>query len=266
MADEIGLQRAPEERQPFLHVSGMFPPERGCMALMLPLAQHPTNKNEIIAWDLSADPGELFDLDADTIRTRLFTRTEDLPEDMERLPIKNIHLNRSPIVISDLRTLPPAVAARWGMDVDTAFRHAARAVAMPEADKKMRRIWSEVYQRESGDVVDVDEDLYGGFVGNADRRQLNRVRALSPEALATTRFSFDDARLDELLLRYRARNFPETLNAEEKQVWSEHCARQLSHRDNWLQTLTSLRQTLAPDEREHQGRILDALQAYAQTL
>ena len=51
----------------------MFPAERGCLALMWPLAQHPTNKNEIIAWDWRYDPAELFALDAETIRQRLFT-------------------------------------------------------------------------------------------------------------------------------------------------------------------------------------------------
>lgn len=57
--------------KPFLHISGMFGPERGCMAIRWPLAQHPTNKNEIIVWDLAADPSELAGLDADTIRLRM---------------------------------------------------------------------------------------------------------------------------------------------------------------------------------------------------
>ncbi|MEA5096980.1 MAG: exodeoxyribonuclease I, partial [Burkholderiaceae bacterium] len=87
VADEIGLQLAPELRRPFLHVSGMFSTDRGCIALMLPLAQHPTNKNEIIAWDLSADPEELLSLDAETIRDRMFTKADALPENVSRLPI-----------------------------------------------------------------------------------------------------------------------------------------------------------------------------------
>ena len=63
------------QRQPFLHVSGMFPAERGCLALVWPLATHPTNKNEVLVWDCRHDPSELFDLDVDTIRLRLFTRS-----------------------------------------------------------------------------------------------------------------------------------------------------------------------------------------------
>ena len=39
-------------------------------------------------------------------------------------------------------------------------------------------------------------------------------------------FPFSDPRLQELLFRYRARNFPESLNAEEQAQWREHCAMQ----------------------------------------
>lgn len=227
VAEEIGLQLKADLRRPFLHVSGMFSAERGCLALMLPLAQHPTNKNEVIAWDLSSDPAELLALDADTIRTRMFTRTDDLPEGVQRLPVKSVHLNRSPIVIGDLRTLSPAMAARWGVDVVAAQKFADEAAAMPELAAKMATVWREVYRQPQGEAPDVDEDLYGGFVGNNDRRQLNRVRSLSSQSLATAKISFEDGRLDELLFRYRARNFPDTLTPDEQQSWREHCTQRL---------------------------------------
>ena len=83
----------------------------------------------MIAWDLSADPAELLALDAETIRTRMFTRTDDLPKGVQRLPVKSVHLNRSPIVIGDLRTLSPAMAKRWGVDVVAAQKFADERTA-----------------------------------------------------------------------------------------------------------------------------------------
>ena len=68
---ELGLPATATHARPFLHVSGMIPAERGCLTLMWPLAQHPVNKNEIIAWDLRADPSELRSLDADTLRQNI---------------------------------------------------------------------------------------------------------------------------------------------------------------------------------------------------
>src|ERR1700710_2652 len=66
--------------KPFLHISGMYGTERGCMAVVWPIAPHPTNKNEIVVWDLSVDPSELFTPNVEQIRARMFTRSEDLPE------------------------------------------------------------------------------------------------------------------------------------------------------------------------------------------
>jgi exodeoxyribonuclease-1 len=89
-------------------------------------------------------------------------------------------------------------------------------------------MWPAVFQRpEAQRRTDVDEDLYGGFVGNEDRRTLQRLRGLSPQDLAEKRPAFADPRLDELLFRYRARNFPETLNEAERLQWQAHCADRL---------------------------------------
>ena len=49
------------------------------LALVLPLAHHPVNANEVIVADLSADPSPLFELDAAALRERLFTRSDALP-------------------------------------------------------------------------------------------------------------------------------------------------------------------------------------------
>ena len=206
--------------RPFLHVSGMYAPERGCIAVVWPLAPHPTNKNELIVWDLSADPAQLLELDAAASRERMFTRTEDLPEGVERLPIKTIHLNKSPVVVGNLKALSPAMAERWGIDVAQAV---GRADAAANAGAALAGLWAEVFERPKGDkAVDVDEDLYGGFVGNTDRGRLQRLRELSPEQLAAKRIGFDDARLEEIVFRYRARNFPATLSADERQRWEQH--------------------------------------------
>ncbi|MGB1091474.1 MAG: exodeoxyribonuclease I, partial [Oceanobacter sp.] len=64
-------------KKPLVHISGMYPVEQGCMAVVVPLCWHPSSKNSVIMFDLNADPEPLFALDAETIRQRIFTRTED---------------------------------------------------------------------------------------------------------------------------------------------------------------------------------------------
>lgn len=215
VAEEIGL---PEQR-PFLHISGMIPVENGCLCIAWPLAVHPTNKNEVIIWNLEHDPRVLLELNAETIRQRLFSKAEDLPEGVSRLPIKTIHLNKSPIVIRSLKTLLPAMAEQWGISVEAAMKNAEYALALPD----LNAIWQDVYNREIDAereaAKDVDQDLYGGFVGNGDRRLLEGLATSSGEKLAKTTPHFQDTRLEELFFRYRARNFPTTLTEEEAQRW-----------------------------------------------
>ena len=261
VAEQISLH-AP---RPFLHVSGRVPAERGCLMLAWPLALHPTNKNEVIVWDLAFDPTELFELDAASIRTRLFTAADALPEGVSRLPVKTIHLNKSPVVINNLNTLTPAMAERWGMDIAAGLQHASRFANAPD----MLAIWREVFQRPAPGAVDVDADLYGGFVGNNDRRVLNRLRILPPEQLAQAQPGFDDPRLEELLLRYRARNFPATLTDSEAQRWHEHRAARLFEGAGGARTLEKLFNeidALAETADERGEEILAALYDYAEAI
>jgi exodeoxyribonuclease-1 len=261
--------------KPFLHISGMYGPERGCIALVWPLAPHPTNKNELIVWDLAADPAELFGLDAETVRLRLYTRQDDLPEGMSRLPIKTIHVNKSPIVIGNLRTLAPEMAQRWGLDLAQGQRHAE---LLAQRGQDLMALWPAVFARPAGEGgVDVDEDLYGGFLSNEDRRSLERLRGLAPQALAERvaqgRVSFEDGRLDELLRRYRARNWPESLSAAEQQAWQQHCADRLHLGAGGAQTLAqfferidTLAQQAEEAEDERAQEILGALYDWAEQI
>ncbi|MEW6370411.1 MAG: exodeoxyribonuclease I [Pseudomonadota bacterium] len=224
VAQEMGLHLDPSMRQPFLHVSGMFPAEQGCLGLVWPLAQHPSNKNEILVWDCRHDPSELFTMDVETIRLRMFTRSSELPEGVTRLPIKSVHLNKSPMLVGNLKTLSVTMAQRWGIDVAQHHAHAQLAARGPD----MKAVWAEVFQKPAAtNDTDVDEDLYGGFVSNGDRRKLESLRFEPPERLAGMRPSFEDERLADLLFRYRARNFPHTLNEAEMQQWEEHRAARL---------------------------------------
>ena len=68
-------------------------------------------------------------------------------------------------------------------------------------------------------AADVDAALYDGFIGDGDKARLAMVRATPPAQLGTRDFGFQDPRLPELLFRYRARNWPDTLDAAERARW-----------------------------------------------
>lgn len=262
---ELGLPATAQMSRPFLHVSGMFLPERGCLALMFPLATHPTNKNEILAWDLAHDPSELPLLDVATLRLRLFSKSADLPEGVQRLPIKSVHLNKSPMVVRNLQTLTPIMATRWGVDKEKALRHAEIAASLPD----MSALWHDVFRRPAEAKPDVDENLYGGFIGNEDRRRLNQLREMSGAELAHSRMGFDDERLKELVFRFRARNFPQTLSPDDAERWEAHRAARLLEGEGGARNVDALFaeiDTLAESADERGEAILGALYDYAESI
>jgi exodeoxyribonuclease-1 len=194
----------------------------------------------------------------------MFSRAADLPEGTTRLPIKTIHLNKSPMVVGNVNTLTPALAQRWGIDLAQAAQHADMARALPD----MSGIWPAVFARPAEPAPDVDQDLYGGFVGNSDRRHLNDLRTMSGAKLAAARTGFDDPRLAELVWRYRARNFPDTLSPEEAKRWEAHRAACLFDGAGGARTVeqlfTEIDQISETADDDRTQEILGALYDYAE--
>lgn len=215
---QVAQQLDLRNQTPVLHVSSMFPACFGCIAMVVPLARHPINQNGIIVFDLRYDPTPLLELDVETLRERLFTSAADLAEGVERLPLKTVHLNKCPVIVP-MNTLTPDAAERWQIDVAAGERHLSLLRGAPGLEEKIRQIHSE---REFPSCADPDQGLYGGgFFSDADRRRMELVRATPPSELAGLEPAFDDRRLPEMLFRYRARNWLETLSADERARWEE---------------------------------------------
>jgi exodeoxyribonuclease-1 len=210
-------------RDMLLHVSGMFPASRGCLAVIMPLLMDPTNSNGIVVLDLAQDPAVWLDLEAEEIRHRLFTRSEDLGA-VERVPLKTIHVNKCPS-IAPMSVLSDDTRKRFSIDLDACQRHREKILSHPSILTKLAHVFTEPDFEATSDP---DLMLYsGGFFNDQDRKMMNEVRLASSDKLTALDLPFHDVRLPEMLFRYRARNFPETLNGEETARWQGWCAEQL---------------------------------------
>jgi len=209
--------------KPLLHVSGMFGAQRHNIALIVPLAKHPTNGNEIICFDLNADPQVLFDLETSELQALLFARTKDLPDAAERPGLKSIHINRCPVLLTP-KMADPATAARLGISGDQCRGHlqalrAHRDIGVREFTAKVQAIYE---GRKFDERNDPDDMLYsGGFFSAQDKRVMDQVRLQTPQELAAGSFVFEDQRLPDMLFRYRARNHPDSLAPQELAAWEE---------------------------------------------
>ncbi len=205
---------------PVLHVSQRYPAARMCAAAVVPLAVHPQIGNRVIVYDLDSEPDALLSLPPEEIAARLYVRAADLPEGVARVPLKEIHANRCPALVQ-WNHLRPADFERLGIDPAQAEARAARIRAEgPAIAEKVRRVFTR--ERGDGPPPDVDAALYDGFVAEGDKARMAMARATPPAELGRRDFGFQDARLPELLFRYRARNWPETLDAGERARWDDY--------------------------------------------
>jgi exodeoxyribonuclease-1 len=256
------------KRLPVVHVSGMYKSTNGNLGVVMPLTRHPINKNGIIVLDLSFDPEILTKLSIEDIQYRIFTPAKDLPEDMERIPVKTILLNKCPVVVP-VNTLTDEVRQRYIIDLEKCNRHRSYLLKHHNIFEKIKQVFNE---KKEFPAQDVDESLYAGFFSNTDKFQLEKLRNSTPAEFAQQcGMPFDDRRIPELLFRYRARNYPEGLSDQEKTDWEQFRIDKLHGKEgdvpitvaSYLQTIAELRQS--EETTTEQMKLLDALEDYLHT-
>lgn len=222
------------EMSPLVHVSSRYPAARQCLTVIAPLAMHPARPGEVICYDLASNPDELLALDEDDIADRVFVARADLPEGVERIALRTVRANRSP-ALAPLSTLQGVDLARLQLDLPACLAHRDRLLSAPGLREKAQRVFAKAAAVPTAE--DPELALYDGFLPDADKPLLARVRATPPEQLGEPSFAFRDPRYAELLLRYRARNWPHTLNLDEQARWAAFCRRRLTE-PTVLTTLT----------------------------
>jgi len=244
--------------KPIVHVSNKIPAQRGCLAIMLPIAIHPTNPNGVICYDLAYDPDDLFELEVDEIQDRIFTPQADLPEDCERIALKTIHINKSPFV-APLSVLKNVDLERINMDYATNKANLEKFKSQASIISKVQEVFQ---QKFDDDGEDVDGMLYSGFFTPQDKQIFSKIKEMPTEKVLENQFDFKDSRAQELLFRYIARNYPNVLSIEQTNKWHQDIIKRIQIRFGekaqlWFENLNSIRKTTNND---HHRSILDALE------
>ena len=144
---------------------------------------------------------------------------------MERPALKQLFVNKCP-VIAPTSTLTGDAARRLEIDLMQGKRNRQTLLNARKAiQAKIAKIFA---PREFEPVSDPDLMIYaGGFFDDSDKALMNAIHDTDPQALGAQSWNFADQRLPEMLFRYRARSYPETLNPEEQARWLAHCRARL---------------------------------------
>lgn len=255
--------------QPVLHISMRYPASRLCAAPVLPLARHPHINNRVIVFDLEGDIEPLLELSVEEITARLYTRAADLPEGQQRIPLKEVHLNKVPALVA-WNHLREADFQRLAIDPAAVEAKAEKLRALgPQLAEKARQVFAR--ERVNDGPIDADASLYDSFLAEGDKGLLSKVRTAPPEALAELEQRFRDPRLPELLFRYRARNHPQTLDATARSRWDAYRQQRFNTPGLAEQTLPEYSAQIAVLREEHKDNpaslaLLDALEQWRHTL
>lgn len=210
-------QLYPLGKQPLVHVSSMYGGDRCYTAVVLPLTVHPTNSNGVICVDLMTDPSELIELSPGELHERIFSKHE-AGSNLARIPLKTVHVNRCPAV-APLGTLGERQQL-LGIDLDLCRANQTRIQQAAGLVEKVSEVFAKT---DFPETTDPDLMLYqGDFFGSEDRSVMATIQQAKPEQLPGFRGQFQDPRLPEMLFRYQARNFPQSLDAEGLERWQAY--------------------------------------------
>lgn len=217
-----------QKYQSILHVSGQFSAAKACSALMLPIMPHPVIKNRTIAVALAPEALQLLELNTQQISSNIFTKSSELPEGEVRIGIKEIHHNRCPALIG-LQSLTDNELLRWKIESERLQLDLGQAEiirqqllsGLESIRDKLRVVFSAAREFKSDDP---DGALYDGFIDRADKLKFSKARSSKGQAPLV----FNDPRLTELYFRYKARNWPDSLDTSERKLWNQHKSQHLS--------------------------------------
>jgi len=206
--------------EPMLHTSGMYLAEKSCTRLAVALAYHPEYNDRAIVFNLDQDPSLLLELEVEELKALMFTKQFKLPKGVERLQIKDLVFNKSPMFVPNVYKLEPKIVEQLQINMDQCMQHLA---FIKDNQLTITKVVQDLYRNDQERVatVDVDQSLYDGFIDNADKRIGNQIQTLSIDELKDFHPKFKDQKLSTLLLHFKARNYPETLSEDEAEDWFE---------------------------------------------
>lgn len=213
--------------EPFVYSSGKYASEFEKTTVAIKVTDNPS-KQGILVYDLRHDPTEYIDKTPEEL-AELWRYKKDPSE--PRLPVKTMQFNRCPAV-APLGVLDAASQERLQLDPKIVKANLAKLRKAKDFAGKLQKaveLMNEQRQTELvSSEVDVDAQLYDGFLDRADQVVMSAIRAAQPNDMNMFVDKLQDPRLKALLPLYKARNFPKSLTAEERAAWEAFRTSQLT--------------------------------------
>lgn len=200
-----------DNKQPFVYASGRYSGEFNKTTVAFPLTSG--RHGNVLVYDLRHN-------------------INDLDPEATFPTVKELCLNKCPAVA------PLGVLGKddgWkklGLTREQIERNLQDLLARPDFAEQMRGEFED--RPEFPSALEPEMALYDGFLDDADRVKVAAVRNADARELADFHPDFNDERLPELLLHYKARNFPKALSEAEAAKWEDFRRARLARQAEWF--------------------------------
>lgn len=245
--------------EPFLYSSGAIPKENLHTSPVAVMG--PTSRNDgVWVFDLRKSPKDWLSKTEDQLRHD--------SENGERWPMKTLQFNKCPAV-APMTVLDEISKKRLDIDEKLIAKHAQeiKNVSISEILPKLTALREERWSSTKNE--DPDGALYDGFLPDSDKALAGRIANAPKGEIAEMNPDFSDARMKEMFIRFKARNYPELLLDSEKISWESYRQNRL-HADYGM-NIENFSKALADLAKDNQlvtekGDLLTELQLYAQSI
>jgi exodeoxyribonuclease-1 len=219
------------EDKPFIYMSPFFGKEDNSLGVMYKIADHPTNSNAIIAYNLRKNPDNLINLGTENLESVLFASKEELLEqNLERIGLQIIKVNQCPM-LADLVDIKDRA-------LDLGLNGAELRENKKKIESNLNQIKEKVtiaYNREFEEETNPDRMIYsGGFFDKAEKEEMSRIlKAVKNKELKEFEFlnPMSNSRLPEMLLRFKGRNFKDQMGVVDFEKWKNYCQNKINKAD-----------------------------------
>ena len=248
-------------KQPFVYVSGRLDAEYNKATVSFPLT---SGKNgNVVVYDLRYDPTPFLKLSVKELSAKLYASYEDRQaEGFEKLPVKELQYNHVPAV-APLGVLTSGDGwTKISLDQATVDKNMKTLLSAPQFAENIRSIFEN--RQEFKKMPDPEARLYDSFVPEIDKIRIEAVRNAGEKDLADFHPNFVDERLDDLLLHYKARNFPRSLAKDETIAWEKWRAGKIMA--NMPQFVASIKKLASSGLDESKQFVLQEMQLWAESV
>ena len=209
---------------PFVYSCGQYSSANEKTTVAFPIA--PAKNGNVLVFDLRHNLDELLE-----------------QEEPKFYPIiKELKYNHCPAV-APLGVLEQGDGwKKIGLDKETVEKNLKALLAHPDFIERMR---SENEERtEFPPAPDSESALYDGFLDAPDKTKCLAVASASANELADFHPDFNDPRLPDLLLHYKARNYENSLSEDEHAAWEKYRVERIKAQANhYIKRIQELAET-----------------------